>query len=165
MCYQLRSMTSLYIMHGSQILLLYREGSRVANHLWIGSSGGHMEESEINHPKMTVLRELKEEIGLDEDQLTNLHMRYITMENIKGEIYQNYYLFAQINEMNQELLSTEGKLQWFDQSDVFDLDMPRGSRYVLEHYLNHQDNKDLYVCGLSKDSAIFTKLEQREDGI
>ncbi len=35
---KLRNMTSVYLTRGSKILLLYREGSRVANHVWIGSA-------------------------------------------------------------------------------------------------------------------------------
>ena len=36
----LRSLTSVYLTCGEQILLLYRQGSRVVNNKWISSAGG-----------------------------------------------------------------------------------------------------------------------------
>lgn len=40
---KLRNMTSLYLLCGNEMLLLYRRGSKVVNDLWIGSAGGHFE--------------------------------------------------------------------------------------------------------------------------
>ena len=44
-----RNMVSLFLTKGEKVLLLYREGSKVANHLWIASAGGHMEKDELNN--------------------------------------------------------------------------------------------------------------------
>ena len=44
---KLRNMTSLYIFKGDKALLLYRQGSRVVNDMWIGSAGGHFEPEEL----------------------------------------------------------------------------------------------------------------------
>ena len=41
---KLRNMTAIYLMRRDQILLLYRQGSRVVNEPWTGSAGGHFEE-------------------------------------------------------------------------------------------------------------------------
>lgn len=35
---KLRSMTSLYITDADRMLLLYRQGSRVVNNVWIGAA-------------------------------------------------------------------------------------------------------------------------------
>ena len=48
---KLRNMTSLYIFKGDKALLLYRQGSRVVNDMWIGSAGGHFEPEELNDAK------------------------------------------------------------------------------------------------------------------
>ena len=48
---KLRNMTSLYIFKGDKALLLYRQGSRVVNDMWIGSAGGHFEPEELNYAK------------------------------------------------------------------------------------------------------------------
>ena len=59
----LRNMTSIYISKGNKMLLLYRQGSKVVNDVWVGSAGGHFEEFELNDARACVLRELQE-IGI-----------------------------------------------------------------------------------------------------
>ena len=58
---KLRNMTSVYLICEDKMLLLYRQGSRVVNDMWIGSAGGHFEENELNDAGACVLRELEEE--------------------------------------------------------------------------------------------------------
>ena len=87
---KLRNMTGIYISCNGQMLLLYRQGGRVVSNQWIASAGGHFEPDELNDPKACVLRELKEELNLAEDDLTGLKMRYIALRNVNGEIRQNY---------------------------------------------------------------------------
>ena len=41
---RLRNMASIYISKGNKMLLLYRQGGRVVNDVWVGSAGGHFEE-------------------------------------------------------------------------------------------------------------------------
>ena len=69
---RLRNMTGLYLTRGEEILLLFREGSRVVNHLWVPSAGGHFEPPELNDPEACVLRELKEELSLSREDLDML---------------------------------------------------------------------------------------------
>ena len=45
---KLRNMTSIYITSEDNMLLLFRQGSRVANNVWVGSAGGHFENFELN---------------------------------------------------------------------------------------------------------------------
>ena len=87
---KLRNMTSLYLTKGDSILCLYRIGSRVANHMYIGSAGGHFESDELNDAKKCVLREAWEELGVREDDLEGLKLRYITLRLKNGEVRQNY---------------------------------------------------------------------------
>lgn len=88
---KLRNMTSVYFYNVSGLLCLYRLGSRVADHMYIGSAGGHFEEGELNDPQKCVLRELEEELGLTEEDISGLTLRYITLRLKNGEIRQNYY--------------------------------------------------------------------------
>ena len=93
----LRNMTSVYIFKDDRVLLLYRQGGKVVNNVWTGSAGGHFEDHELNNPESCILRELKEELNVDRDSLEGLQLRYITLRNVKGEIRQNYYYFADLN--------------------------------------------------------------------
>lgn len=76
---KLRNMTSVYITKGDKMLLLFRQGGRVVNDTWVGSAGGHFEENELNDPRACVLRELREELGLGENHIRDLSLRYVTL--------------------------------------------------------------------------------------
>ena len=115
---KLRNMTSIYLTQGDKILLLYRQGGRVVSDTWVASAGGHFEPYELNDARACVLRELREEIGLGENNLQNLHLRYITLRHTKGEIRQNYYFFAELTAKLPDVSSNEGTLQWFELSDT-----------------------------------------------
>lgn len=116
---KLRNMASIYISKGDKMLLLYRQGSRVVNNVWIGSAGGHFEECELNDARACVLRELEEELGITEKKIENLHLRYVTLRRSKGEIRQNYYFFADLKDgTNEEFSSNEGVSRGFPLSEL-----------------------------------------------
>lgn len=152
---RLRNMASVYITKGEQILLLYRQGSRVINDAWVGSAGGHMEDWELNDPKACVLRELKEETGLTEDSLHALQMRYVTLRRINGEIRQNYYFFAELNDAVPVHFSTEGTLKWFALSDITELEMPFTARYMIDHYLHTGRFDRALYGGIANQHGVF----------
>ena len=131
---KLRPMTALYIFDENRVLLLYRLGSKIADHTYIGCAGGHFEANEYNNARVCVLRELQEETGMCEDHLENLSLRYITMRLKNGEIRQNYYFFAKAKNLPQTLNSTEGLLGWYDLDQIDDLPMPVSAKQVLLHY-------------------------------
>ena len=87
---KLRNMTSIYMIRGEEMLMLYRIGSRVVEPSWCGI-GGHFEDSELNDPFACVLRELEEETPIRRDMLEKLTFKYVTLRLKKGEIRQNYY--------------------------------------------------------------------------
>ena len=82
---KLRNMTSVYLTGERGILCLYRIGSRVANHKYIGSAGGHFEKEELNDAKRCALREMQEELNLTEADIEDLKLRYITLRLKDGE--------------------------------------------------------------------------------
>ncbi len=130
---KLRNMTSIYLFREDKVLLLYRQGSRVVNQACTDSAGGHFEDYELNDARSCVLRELKEETGITEEHLSNLELKYITLRNTKGEIRQNYYFFANLNE-DISVASNEGILKWFYINEISELEMPYTARYVIQHY-------------------------------
>ena len=133
---KLRNMASIYLSCEDKMLLLFRQGSRVVNDLWVGSAGGHFEAEEYNDAKACVLRELKEELSVTEGMLNGLQLRYITMRRTKDEIRVNYYFFAELKGgMEMELSSNEGILKWFASEKITELQMPFTAKFVMEHYL------------------------------
>ena len=157
---KLRNMTAVYISRNGKMLLLYRVGSRVVAPSWCGV-GGHFEKDELNDAKAAVLREMNEEIGLSEDDLVNLKMRYITLRNKNGEIRQNYYFFADLKE--NAVLKTdcdEGKLEWVEYESVLKREMPYTAKQMLEHYMSTgRFDEKLYGGVSTPESAVFTEME------
>ena len=159
---KLRNMTGIYLSCNGQMLLLYRQGGRVVSNQWIASAGGHFEPEELNDPKACVLRELKEELNLTEDDLTGIRMRYIALRNTKGEIRQNYYFFADLRPEHYSLFtSNEGKCRWVDYADIMNYDMPLTARYVMDHYLRAgQYTDDLYGGVYDGTDYHFTEIRE-----
>lgn len=156
----LRNMTGIYLKCNDKILLLYRQGSKVVNETWIASAGGHFEEWELNNPKACVLRELEEELGVTEDKLCNLQLRYIVLRRVKDEIRQNYYFFADLkSDESAEFASDEGKLKWFHLDELQNLEMPFSAKHMMEHYLETgKNNENLYVGVADGEKVVFTEL-------
>lgn len=156
----LRNMASVYIMCENKMLMLYRIGSRVVAPSWCGI-GGHFEKDELNDAKRAMLRELKEEINLDEHDLKNINLRYITLRNKSGEIRINYYFFADLHKgVSVQNHCSEGKLQWVEFEKVTEKKMPYTAEYVLKHYMDKGRYTDSLYCGVSqKENVIFSQLE------
>ena len=147
---RLRNMTSLYITGEGGILCLYRVGSRVANHKYIGSAGGHFENCEMNDPRACVLRELREELSLEERDLEGLRLRYITHRLKDGEI-------------RQELSSTEGTLEWIPYDRIPELNMPVSAKHMILHYLRKGRFDDALYGGFTQEAGTsFAPLTEFE---
>ncbi len=158
----LRNMTSIYISKGNKMLLLYRQGSKVVNNIWVGSAGGHFEEFELNDARACVLRELQEELGITENEIKNLCLRYVTLRRTKGEIRQNYYFFADLKEgVDREFSSNEGISRWFDFSELSSLEMPFTSKYVIQHYLDVGCKTDMIYGGIADgEKVVFIEMTE-----
>ena len=156
-----RAMTSIYLYDDNEgMLMLYRIGSRAIKNSYIGTAGGHMEPEEINNPKACVLRELKEEVGLTEDDIENVELRYICLRNKLGEVRQNYYFFAKLKNQNLDIKSNEGELKWCTFDEIKKLDMPHTAKYMIKHYIDvGRFNKKLYVGIGNPGKVDFTEIE------
>lgn len=156
---RLRNMTSLYLTGGRGILCLFRIGSRVADQKYIGSAGGHFEESELNDPKACVLREMGEELGLQESEVGDIRLRYVTLRLKDGEIRQNYYFFGKLL-TDRPLSSTEGLLQWIPYGQIPELTMPVSAKHMILHYLNVGRWNDVLYAGITcREGMEFVPLE------
>lgn len=157
---KLRCMASIYLRKDDQLLLLFRQGKSIVSNLWIGSAGGHFECEELNDARACILRELSEELSINENTIENLTLRYITLRYTDGEVRQNYYFFANINDSSLNApLSTEGITQWFSLDALSDLPMPFTARHMINHYLQYgQFDSALYGGIAGADNVFFHKL-------
>ena len=152
---KLRNMTTIYLFRGEQVLLLYRKGGKVVDLVWTGSAGGHFESEELNDATACVLRETEEELGLKSEQIKNLTLRYITLRNVRGEIRQNYYFFANLSEdAPTDLTSNEGDCKWFSLSELSDLEMPFTAKFVMEHYVKEGRTTDQLYAGVADEHTV-----------
>lgn len=159
---RLRNMATVYLTSGDNILLLYRIGSRVVNDVWTGSAGGHFEKEELSDAKACVLREMKEELGLEENDIKNLRFRYLTVRLADNEIRQNYYFFAELPQMIK-LSSPEGELKWFSLSEISGLSMPYSAKCMTDHWLSEgRFNDKIYVGVTNAGESVFTELKEEK---
>ena len=159
---KLRNMTSVYLTGERGILCLYRIGSRVANHKYIGSAGGHFEPRELNDARACVLREMEEELGLTEADVAKLKLRYITYRLKDGEIRQNYYFFGSLAE-DRPLESTEGILRWIPYEGFSDLPMPVSAKHMVLHYIRQGRFDDVLYAGITRENGTdFVPMEEFE---
>jgi len=157
---KLRNMASIYITNADKMLLLFRQGGRVVNDVWVGSAGGHFETFELNDARACVLRELDEELGLKDNEIQDLSLRYVTLRRTKEEIRQNYYFFAELNNSSDEhLVSNEGISRWFTFSELSALNMPFTSKFVIEHYLSvGRRTNEVYAGVADGEKVVFIKM-------
>jgi len=158
----LRNMTSLFFQREDGLVCLYRIGSRVANHKYVGACGGHFEENELSSPENCVLRELGEELGLTGEDIEGLTLRYITLRYMGQEIRQNYYFFARLKG-ERALRSTEGELRFFTWEELKTIDMPVSARHMMDHYLQVGRFDENRYAGITEPGGSrFVKLQHFE---
>lgn len=89
-------------------------------------------------------------------------LRYVTLRRTKGEIRQNYYFFAILNEeVSDDLVSNEGELKWFSLNKLDELEMPYTARYVMDHYcLVGQYSDKIYTGVANENEVIFLELPE-----
>lgn len=153
-------MASVFLICGNSILLLYRENSSVIDDSWIASAGGHLEENEINDSKACAMRELYEELGVTENDICDLSLRYVTLRRTNKEIRLNYYFFAELkNGIEMNLKSNEGQLKWFSLNEIKELKMPFTAKYVMEHWIDIGKNTtDIYGGIADGEKVVFTEM-------
>ncbi|MDF2942875.1 MAG: hypothetical protein K0S01_1733 [Herbinix sp.] len=161
----LRNLAAIYLRYHNQILMLKRIGSRIFdNPVWVGTGGGHLEQEELNHPQKCMLREIEEETGIKENDIQGIALKYITLCNIKGEVRQIYYYFAEFKEKPIVTpMSNEGELQWVDIDKLFNLEMPFTASECLKHYFSKgKEGNSFYVAAVTnkdgKPAMNFTEL-------
>lgn len=137
-------MTSIFLVRDGRILLLYRIGSSAVPDSWVGI-GGHIQPDEIRDPTSAALRELHEEVGIAENEISELALRYVSLRDTGHELRSTYYFTANLRpETPAPTECTEGELRWFDLApQIAALPMPPTTAAALEHWLAEGRHDDL----------------------
>jgi 8-oxo-dGTP diphosphatase len=136
--------TALLINSQDELMMMERSKTRTLSPgLW-GAVGGHIEPSELNHPRSACLREITEETGIMPGDIMGLHMRYILIRLNKNEIRQQFFYVGKTDK-SPSVLTDEGELHWIPKAEVFDRPIPFIFRCLLEHYYAHEHSTHPWV--------------------
>lgn len=145
-------MTAAYLFNGSRVLLIHKPGSRLHDGEFWSGLGGHIEAEELNHPMHTCLREIREESGLDEDDIEELELKYILLRIKEREIRQQFVYMGRAKRLDVAS-SDEGELHWMEQSELLELRMSAINGFMLEHYLLTPNHEGITVGTITTNEA------------
>ena len=149
---EIRQMATAYIFKDDKVLMIKKSSSRLYNSEFWSGLGGHLEPNELNFPRTTCLREIFEESGIEESELSELRLKYILIRNKENEIRQQYVYFGKT--MKQQLItSDEGELYWLDFKEMMTKHISRINREMLEHYIQHKEEQTIYVGVITIDKG------------
>lgn len=150
---RLRVLAGAFLTNGTDMLMMKRsEKKKFYPGLWAGI-GGHVEPQEINDPHAACLREIREETGLTEVDVTDLALRYIVLRRCQDEIRLNYAYFGE--SAKRKLADCdEGELHWLHRDMVQNLPMSALNRLIIRRYLEKGIENDVMVGTLNGSDAI-----------
>ncbi|MDQ0350260.1 8-oxo-dGTP diphosphatase [Alkalibacillus filiformis] len=108
--------------------------------------GGHMEIGEMNDPESACIREIKEETGLEQHQVSNLTLKYV-VHRMKGDyIYIQFIFFGKLQPNVDVVESDEGELNWIPSDRLKDENVTEAIRELARHYEEKgQYDDEVYV--------------------
>ena len=135
----MKETTLCYIERGSEYLMLHRTKKKNdANHdKWLGI-GGHIEPGET--PMACVLREAKEETGLD---LLDCRCRGIVHFRSDRWEDEEMHLFTAARFTGEIIPCDEGDLEWIDRDRLLSLTLWEGDRIFLKLLADGAEGFDL----------------------
>lgn len=141
-----RNWTTAFLSNNNDFLLMKRsEDKKFAPGLWAGI-GGHIEPYEINNPRTSCLREIFEETGIQESDITDFRLKYILLRRSKDEIRINHIYFGGSNK--REIFDTnEGKLYWVPKIELLNKEYTFTIKAMLSHYIEAGYRIDDVIVG------------------
>ncbi|MEG0385222.1 MAG: NUDIX domain-containing protein [Solibacillus sp.] len=154
----MRIMTAAYLFNDDQILMLKRSKDRqLAANLWTGI-GGHVEADEYNNPEQACLREVFEETGINEHEISNLELRYILFRRDENEIRQHYIYFGETSKVSVNNTS-EGELHWIKIAEIEKLEVPLTVGHMLKHFFTSPDENMIFIGSINDTQIEWSHLK------
>jgi len=141
-----------YIEKDNSYLMLLRNKKKhdINANKWIGV-GGHLEKEET--PEDALIREIKEETGLDVISYSKKGLIHFNYDDISEQMH----LYV-VNDFKGELIECdEGTLKWIKTCDLFSLELWEGDKIFLKKLLNNESYFELELNYL-KDKLISYKF-------
>jgi len=140
----LKQMSVAFLIHDNKLLMMEKPNDQSFMSGMVVPIGGHLEQNEINNPSEACLREIEEETGLTNDDLTSLELKYIILLIKETEIRLQYVYFSNVKHISVRE-SEEGKLKWVDINLAGQLKVTATTKYILEHYSRNKGSSDIFV--------------------
>lgn len=151
----MKNSTLCYIRSEDKTLMLHRVKKKNDIHegKWVGL-GGKMEQGET--PEECVIREVKEESGLD--IFSPVLKGILTFPKFKDDEDWYVFLFECTTFKGEIIESDEGNLKWINNDEIQNLNLWEGDMYFLKWMKEERffSGKLVYIDGkLVNDSVIF----------
>lgn len=149
---RLRQMTCVFLINGTDMLLMKRADTmHIAPGLWAGI-GGHLEEDEISDPELCAIREVAEETGITPDRIQDLRLQAVVLRQGSQEIRMQYIYLGGTD--TRELgKTTEGTLHWVPSTEVLAREMSAANRFFLEKHFNEGPSGLVWVGTLENSGG------------
>ena len=142
----------IYLEKDNQYLMLYRNKKKkdINKNKYIGV-GGHVEKGET--PDEAVVREVKEETGLDLLSFVRRGLVYFVLNGYEEEMY----IYTSLDFKGELIECNEGELSWIDKDDVMSLPIWEGDKYFLKHLL--EDEKYFEMRLIYENDKLIEVIE------
>lgn len=138
--------TCCYIRDNGKVLMLYRNKTDSHFHKRVYRGiGGKAEQGE--NPVDCVKREVKEEAGID---IQPVWRGIVTFSNPSKNDWEAHIFVA--DGFKGDLIEcNEGELEWINENDVINLDMPEGDRKLIPYLFNEEKFQAHFTYGEDKN--------------
>jgi 8-oxo-dGTP diphosphatase len=140
----------IYMEQNNKFLMLYRNKKKkdINKNKYIGI-GGHVESNET--PDQAVIREVKEETGLDLLSFNKSGIVYFILNGYKEEMH----VYTSSDFKGELIECNEGELSWIDKDKILSLELWEGDKYFLNKILNKESG---YVISLYYEDDKLLKV-------
>ena len=145
----------IYLEKDNQYLMLYRNKKKkdINKNKYIGV-GGHVEKGET--PDEAVVREVKEETGLDLLSFVRRGLVYFVLNGYEEEMY----IYTSLDFKGELIECNEGELSWIDKDKVMSLPIWEGDKYFLKHLL--EDEQYFVMRLIYEDDKLIKVIENEQ---
>ena len=160
----LRNGVAAFLRNNGKYLLMKRAENRTYNPGFWSGVGGHMESQEINDPCATCYREITEETGIRQSEISFLELLYVITRRSKDEIRHSYIFFGETFKTGVKQ-TDEGELFWIHEDKLLDREFTVTFAEMLKHYKARDPQDHAVYIGVAENNngKLLMKWSRCED--